>query len=413
MDLSSDISELSRVVFSYPAIDNHAHAFLREEYKDSTPFEGLITEANLNTDQALCDAASTLACFRATAQLAKLYGLGADADWETVKRFRSQVSYDQLCRSCMAPTHIQCILIDDGLGSGEKVYPYRWHDQFTASPTKRIVRVEALAEDILKRAIEFQIEKKELAPSTLLERFLFTMDTALRTAAADGEVAGFKSVACYRTGLDIGIVSSITDDAQAHQLLTRLSLIYMTNQMLRLAHKPINDYIVNATMRIAGEAGKPVQFHTGLGDNDITLTLSSPAHLQPLIKAYPGTKVVLLHSSYPFTKEAGYLTSVYDNVYLDFGEIFPFLSADGQRQVIREVLDLAPTTKIMWSTDGHYWPESYYLGTLQARQALFEVLESSIRRWELTLPQAIGIVKRAFFENANRIYGLGLEPQFS
>lgn len=146
MDLSSDISELSRVVFSYPAIDNHAHAFLREEYKDSTPFEGLITEANLNTDQALCDAASTLACFRATAQLAKLYGLGADADWETVKRFRSQVPYDQLCRSCMAPTHIQCILIDDGLGSGEKVYPYRWHDQFTASPTKRIVRVEALAE---------------------------------------------------------------------------------------------------------------------------------------------------------------------------------------------------------------------------------------------------------------------------
>lgn len=112
-------------------------------------------------------------------------------------------------------------------------------------------------QDILKRAIEFQIEKKELAPSTLLERFLFTMDTALRTAAADGEVAGFKSVACYRTGLDIGIVSSITDDAQAHQLLTRLSLIYMTNQMLRLAHKPINDYIVNATMRIAGEAGKP------------------------------------------------------------------------------------------------------------------------------------------------------------
>lgn len=94
-----------------------------------------------------------------------------------------------------------------------------------------------------------------------------------------------------------------------------------------------------------------MQFHTGLGDNDITLTLSSPAHLQPLIKAYPGTKVVLLHSSYPFTKEAGYLTSVYDNVYLDFGEIFPFLSADGQRQVIREVLDLAPTTKIMWSSE--------------------------------------------------------------
>ena len=43
--------------------------------------------------------------------------------------------------------------------------------------------------------------------------------------------------------------------------------------------------------------------------------------------------------------------------------------------------------------------------------AVSQVLESSVRKWELTLPQAIGIVKRAFFENANRIYNLGLEPR--
>lgn len=82
-----------------------------------------------------------------------------------------------------------------------------------------------------------------------------------------------------------------------------------------------------------------------------------------------------------------------------------------------------------YAADGHFWPESYYLGTLQARQALFEagvyvyfkdfsidssstqVLENSVRRWELTLPQAIEIVKRAFFDNANRIYNLKLEPR--
>lgn len=64
-----------------------------------------------------------------------------------------------------------------------------------------------------------------------------------------------------------------------------------------------------------------VQFHTGLGDNDITLTLSSPAHLQPIIKAHPEANIVLLHSSYPYTREAGYLAGVYRNVYLDFGEV--------------------------------------------------------------------------------------------
>lgn len=64
-----------------------------------------------------------------------------------------------------------------------------------------------------------------------------------------------------------------------------------------------------------------MQFHTGLGDSDITLTLSSPAHLQPIIKQFPETLFVLLHSSYPYTRDAGYLAAVYPNVFLDFGEV--------------------------------------------------------------------------------------------
>lgn len=112
-----------------------------------------------------------------------------------------------------------------------------------------------------------------------------------------------------------------------------------------------------------------MQFHTGLGDSDITLSLSSPALMQSIIKAYPDSMCsfpsfwalciehsaaatfVILHSSYPYTRDAGYLTSVYKNVYLDFGEIFPFLSAEGQRGVIRQILELCPTNKIMWSSE--------------------------------------------------------------
>jgi predicted TIM-barrel fold metal-dependent hydrolase len=93
-----------------------------------------------------------------------------------------------------------------------------------------------------------------------------------------------------------------------------------------------------------------VQFHTGLGDSDLSLSRATPSLLQPLIEANPDTPVVLLHASYPFTREAGYLTSVFANVYLDFGEIFPFVSAGGQRKVLEMVLELCPTTKIMWSS---------------------------------------------------------------
>ena len=45
------------------------------------------------------------------------------------------------------------------------------------------------------------------------------------------------------------------------------------------------------------------------------------------------------------------MTAVYPNVYLDFGEIFPFLSPDGQMSVVKQVLELCPTNKIMWSSE--------------------------------------------------------------
>ncbi|MGO9913968.1 MAG: hypothetical protein ACLQIB_04540, partial [Isosphaeraceae bacterium] len=51
----------------------------------------------------------------------------------------------------------------------------------------------------------------------------------------------------------------------------------------RVDGMPLNSYLVNKTAQLISKSSKhkkPLQFHTGLGDNDITLTRSSPAHLQ-------------------------------------------------------------------------------------------------------------------------------------
>ena len=144
LSVEDDLSSLLRVISSYPAIDNHAHALLKVENRDAISFEGLVSEA---TGPALTeDAIHTLACYRATCQLGTLFGLGKDASWEDVKRRRKELDYDQLCRLCMEPTRIQCILIDDGLGVRDIVYDYKWHDRYTGSPTKRIVRTEVVAQ---------------------------------------------------------------------------------------------------------------------------------------------------------------------------------------------------------------------------------------------------------------------------
>ncbi|KAI6126623.1 amidohydrolase 2 [Pisolithus sp. B1] len=358
---------LARVAFAYPAIDNHAHPLLTEKHREALPFEGLNSEA---VGEALVDdSIHTLACYRSTSQLARLFGLkGGEDGWEAVKEKRASLDYAQLCKMCMQPSGIQCILIDDG-----------WHDQYTCSPTRRIVRIEVEAQNMLlglARSLPYEVDSSTV--SDLLVTFTHNFEARIVTCANDNEVAGFKSIACYRTGLDIS-TSGAKEDVENIQ-----SDRVISGSM----HKALNDYLVRIVLRLAGQYKKP-------GD-DITLTK---------------TTFVLLHSSYPYSRDAGYLTAVYKNVYLDFGEIFPCLSADGQRAVVKQILELSPTNKILWSTDGRWWPETYYLASVQSRQALYDVFADCIRREELTENQATAIVEKMLFHNSNRLYGLGLTPK--
>ncbi|KAF8272728.1 amidohydrolase 2 [Lactarius quietus] len=361
------------ILRDYPAIDNHAHPLLTAENRNRLAFEGVTSEAE---GPALEDAVYTLAHSTARRDIARLYGLPLHTSWEGIKKYRSARSYDDLCRLCFEKAKIQCILIDDGLpGVKEMAEEHQWHDRYTSSPTRRIVRVEAVAEE--------------------LQRFAGILHTRLKASANNPIVAGFKTVVLR----------------------------------VRLKQKALNDFVVRMTLEIAAEHNKPVQFHTGLGDADITLTRANPAHLQPLIAKFPRAKFVLLHASYPYTREAGYLTAVYKNVYLDIGEVFPVVSKCGQETLIRQVLELVPTNKLMWSSDGHWWPETYYLGSHQARQALSLVsalcwssdeyvangvapgLAGSCKSRRTYSREAARVAKDILFHTANRVYLLGLEVQ--
>lgn len=137
---------LSKTALQFPAIDNHAHPLLREEHRDAFAFEGLVSEAQ---GSALTnDSKHTLASLRAKKDLAKLYGLDPKTtSWEQLKEHRKTIPYSQLINTCFQQTNIQCLLLDDGLGGVEEVgQGYQAHDTLTKSPTKRIVRIEVVAE---------------------------------------------------------------------------------------------------------------------------------------------------------------------------------------------------------------------------------------------------------------------------
>lgn len=307
----SQLAEVSRAIRACPIIDNHAHPLLRPEALTKHPLISITTEAD---GDAIHATSTSLAHIRGVKQLAHVLGCGQT--WEAVVAAIEQrriEDYEDWVSECLEG--IETILVDDGLDAVDDVQDYAWHNSFTRSGCKRIVRVETVAGRIVhKYATEF---KDGDDADELFDAVLDEFDAAIREAIADPEVVGFKSVICYRTGLDIPAVVNLT--------LARASFDEIISDyagptgLARLQHPGLNDLVVHRTAALISEmtgwTKKPLQFHTGLGDNDIALTKSSPSHLQEFVKSYPTVPIVLLHSGYPFTRELGYLATVYSNVY--------------------------------------------------------------------------------------------------
>ena len=390
-----------------PIIDHHAHNLLVSSAVDKHDLLSMTSEAS---GPALKHSTSTLAHIRAVKQLASV--LDCENSWsavqEAIKLERAR-SDDAWAARCFEG--IETALIDDGLDPSS-VHSYQWHDRLTRSRCKRILRIERVAESLIddafrkrrKTSIGNGPEAAAVSVVQLLDKFSEIVNATLD----DSEVVGFKSVICYRTGLAI---PKDINKTSAVDTLNKMLNRELTQAYTRLQDEDLSPFFVHLTaMAIArSNTKKPFQFHTGLGDNDINLGLSNPSHLQPFIEAYPDVPIVLLHASYPFTTEAGYLASVYSNVYLDIGEVFPFVSQGGQERVIRDALELCPAVKLTWSTDGHWFPETYLLAVMQIREGLKKVLGDLVRCEALTIAQAIKIVEAILFKTSNELYQLGLE----
>ena len=75
-------------------------------------------------------------------------------------------------------------------------------------------------------------------------------------SAEDPNVAGFKSVVCYRTGLDVSTVSDPSAEVEALYGANE-NFRSRTDVALRLASKLLNDLVVRTTLEVAAEFSKP------------------------------------------------------------------------------------------------------------------------------------------------------------
>lgn len=320
----------------YVLLDSHCHPIWREDPED---YSSAFSEAHDSGGHAR----HGLFYRRSLREMAELLGCSP----ERMLAERQRLSRDELFARCVQG--IDELLLDDGL-TPDRCLPLDWHARHVR--VRRLLRIEQVAERLYTGG----------SYADFLERFVSELQA---------DVAGYKSVAAYRTGLD---VDPGADGAEA----------YREWKGERLSLKPLNDHLVGLTL----EQGKTVQFHTGFGDPDLDLRTANPLCLRPLIERYPGTKIVLLHAGYPFVREAGFLASVYPNVYLDFGLAVPFLSVAGMRRTVSQLLELGPLSKLTWSSDASRIPDLYYLGARWGKRILGEVLDECIANGDLTASEA-------------------------
>ena len=155
--------------------------------------------------------------------------------------------------------------------------------------------------------------------------------------------------------------------------------------------------VVVATLEANEDTGDPlpVQVHAGFGDSDLHLPRADPGHLKGLIERFHETPFVLLHC-YPFVREAGWLAHVYGNVYFDLSLTIPHVSRPAE--MVRQALELAPTSKLLYASDAARAPELYFLAAKWWREALAEVLA------DVGSPEDAG--RAILRENARALYRL-------
>ncbi|BCL84163.1 hypothetical protein ccbrp13_66280 [Ktedonobacteria bacterium brp13] len=72
-------------------------------------------------------------------------------------------------------------------------------------------------------------------------------------------------------------------------------------------------------------------------------------------------QIVLLHESYPYTRQGAYLAALYPQVYFDLSYMISFVDRNEMLAFTRQALSVAPASKLMYSSDGIHVPEMYWV----------------------------------------------------
>jgi uncharacterized protein len=370
-----------------PVVDNHCHAVTTDQaFGKVEAWRRAFTES---TDAGIPREHVATAAFYRRLIRALAPFLGCESTEDAVFAARTAREGKGLTAELLRSANIDTLLLDTGFPPPEVVFPMPELAELGGCRGEPVLRLEVLMESLLTEYDTLTATEEALA-------------AALEDVRAGGHVA-LKSIAAYRTGLDIREWSR--EEAEASFREYRRSAL---NGFTRLVHKPLLDTLLHVAFAQADRQEVPVQFHVGYGDADTDLILGNPLYLRPVLQRsdYRCMPVVLLHECYPYTRQGGYLAAIYENVYLDLSYGIPLLGYGEMVSFTRQALGVAPTSKLVYSSDGIGVPELHWISAIDGRRAIGQALGEMVAHRELSLPEAEAAGESILRHNATRLYRL-------
>jgi predicted TIM-barrel fold metal-dependent hydrolase len=376
-----------------PLLDHHCHALRRLPERLSLPEWATFFTESRDAEQVREHVPQTLFFRFAVRELAAWLGCAPEA--EAVLAARAAMG-EAFAPRMLAEAGLEALYLDTGFASKESA-SLEEMAAIAPCPVRAILRLESLLESLIPESPDLE---------GLLERFL----DAVRRAPGEGYVA-LKSIAAYRTGLEIG---DPPEEAAAAGFVraretwapgARPSGASGGCGRLRLADPDLLHFCLRRAFLLAGEIGLPVQLHTGFGDADADLRTANPLHLRALLEepSLRPTTFVLLHAGYPYARETAHLAGIYGNVYMDTSLAIP-LTGPLAASLWRDAFALAPVSKLLAASDAFGLPEHFWLAARWSRRSLARVLDMLIDDGALDLPEARAAAAAILAGNARRIY---------
>lgn len=368
-------------------VDHHCHGLVTSAL-DRDGLEALISEAGPPAEGTTnFDTPLGLAIRR---HCAPVLDLAPHAPAQEYVERRRELGAGEVHRRLLAATGTAVFCVDTGFRSATLTTPPELAG-IAGGTGYEIVRLESVAE--------------ALAPDLVLEGasgsdFADQLVGYLQQTVRERGAVGVKSIAAYRVGFDLDPSPPKREDVAV------AADAWLRRGPAGGGWRLDDPVLTRALWWAAVELGLPIQLHVGFGDADIRMHRSDPSLLTDWLHRHR-VPVMLLHC-WPYHRQAGYLAAVHPHVHLDVGLTLHYVGPTRARAVLEEAAELAPFSKLLYSSDAFGAAELYHLGALSFRQALTGMLSDRVSQGEWAAADAVRIAGLIGSDNAARVYRLGV-----